>query len=669
MDKNSIVITTKNEANNIAPLLNSICRQTIQPNEVIIVDAQSTDNTRQIIRSYKDKLNLRLITRKTNRSQGRNLAISQAKHELIAITDAGCVLEKNWLEQLVKIGAPASGLYQTKPKTKLQQVFALFLASSKKEILANPSSRSLLITKTIWKKAGGYPKHLNYCEDLVFNQKINFKPAPKAIAYWQLPNDLKNYLTKIKNYTQGNFQANYQPHLKRNYLTTIKFISLLPLLPLYPLLTLLKFKKLSLLPQLTLVQFLTDFIIAKTTIQSSNLAKGLSWMGFLRITGRLLNLIKTIILARLLTPQDFGDFAIVGLSLSFLETVTQTGINPALIQLQVKLKSYLNTAWVVSIIRGIFISSVMYLTAPVISQFFNAPQTTHFFRLLSLVPLIRGFLNPALISLQKELHFRREFKFRFVLLIVDTSVAITVALITRSALAFIIAMIATVSLELILSFIIFSDRPRLAFEPKKLKTVLNYGKWITLSGVFSFLTDQGDDGLVGKLLGSVSLGYYQLAYKISNLPFTEITNTIGIVTLPLYAKYQHQPKLLRQTFKKSLILNILFSGTITLIILLFTRPLVNFLLGSQWLPIVIPLKILSLFGLLRAVSSTATPLFLATNRPKLVTLIASSKFLILALIIYPLTVKYQIIGTSLAVLIAAILIQPLIWKKISPSLS
>src|SRR3990172_12131370 len=100
--------------------------------------------------------------------------------------------------------------------------------------------------------------------------------------------------------------------------------------------------------------------------------KGISWMGSLRGVMRSMSFVRLAILARILTPAQFGVFGIASLILSFLEIVTETGINVFLVQQKDDIDEYINTSWVVSITRGILISLIILILAPTISTFFGS---------------------------------------------------------------------------------------------------------------------------------------------------------------------------------------------------------------------------------------------------------------------------------------------------------
>src|SRR3989344_3910848 len=148
----------------------------------------------------------------------------------------------------------------------------------------------------------------------------------------------------------------------------------------------------------------------------SDTVRGVSWMGVLRASTRSLTFVKIVVLARFLSPNEFGLFGIAMLALAFLEIITETGINIFLIQEKADLKEYNNTAWVVSILRGVLMSLALFLFTPYIASFFNSPGAIQLLYLTSLVPLVRGFINPAVVRFQKELLFNKEFSLRLALL-------------------------------------------------------------------------------------------------------------------------------------------------------------------------------------------------------------------------------------------------------------
>src|SRR3990170_1960854 len=241
--------------------------------------------------------------------------------------------------------------------------------------------------------------------------------------------------------------------------------------------------------------------------------RGISWIGGLRGITRLVTLLKLAILARLLTPAQFGLFGIAALVLAFLEIISETGINVFLIQHKGKYEEYVDTAWVVSIIRGAAISLFIFLLSPFIAVFFKNSAVTPLLYLTALIPLVRGFINPINIRYQKNLEFAKELSYRFAVTFIEFSASIYFAFVLRSPESLLYAMIVSGIFEVFLSFIFIKPNPKLKFEIKKASEIIKKGKWVTGFGLFNYLFSKGDDIVVGRILGEAPLGIYQNAYK------------------------------------------------------------------------------------------------------------------------------------------------------------
>jgi len=232
------------------------------------------------------------------------------------------------------------------------------------------------------------------------------------------------------------------------------------------------------------------------------------------------------------------------------------------------------------------------------------------------------------------------------------------ALITRSAVSLVWGMLAGVILEALISHIFVKPRPKFSFEIEKVKKVFHRGKWITLAGIFQYLFKQGDDILVGRLLNASALGLYQVAYKISSLPITEVSDTVIKVTLPIYVKISDDKKRLRKAFFKTVLAVFAVTFPFGLILFLFSKEIILILLGTNWLGAVGVLKVLAAFGVIRALSITTNPLFLSLKKQKYLTVVNFVGIVGLAATIFPLIASYGIIGAALSALIGAIIVAP-----------
>jgi len=396
---------------------------------------------------------------------------------------------------------------------------------------------------------------------------------------------------------------------------------------------------------------------------SKKVVRGGMWVFGLRIINRGLGFVRTIILARLLAPEDFGLLGIAMLAIATLETFSQTGFQAALIQKKDNVESYLDTAWTVSAIRGVLLFLILFFSAPLVATFFNLPQATLVIKVIAVSTLLSGFKNIGILFFQKELEFHKQFVYELSATLVDITIAITLAFILRNVWAMVWGGLAANFVRLFMSYILHSYRPHVRFDKGEFKELFGFGKWVLGSSILIFLVTQGDDIFVGKMLGVTALGFYQMAYLISNLPATEITHVISQVTFPAYSKLQDELPKLREAYLKVLQLTAFLSFPIAGLIFALAPDFTEIFLGKKWMPMVPAMRVLCIFGVTRSIGATMGPILYSAGRPKIQTKLSSIQLIVMAVIIYPLTMKWGILGSSLAVVIPNSLALILITKE------
>lgn len=389
--------------------------------------------------------------------------------------------------------------------------------------------------------------------------------------------------------------------------------------------------------------------------------KGITWNGALRLLSRLITFIRYAVLGRLLTPANFGIFGIGAMLLSFLEIITETGINIFLVQQKDEdVSRYLNSAWLVSVFRGALLGFLLFLLAPIISMFFNAPASKQIIYFMALVPFVRGFINPSIIFFQKDLEFHKFFWFRSALLVIDTTISVIVAVFTKSAISFVWGLFVSAIFEVFFSFAFIKLWPKPCLEIEKIKTILQHGFWVTLTGIFSFFAEQGDNIAVGKLMGTASLGVYQAAYKFSILPISEITDVVGTVMFPLYTKFANDKKRLFRAFIKVTSVTSLAAIFLGIVLFLFAKEIILIIMGNQWVAAASAVRVLSLYGTLRAFFAPFAPLFLSVGKQNYVAHTTFFRVIGLLVTIIPFVARWGIVGAGYSALISILVEIPII---------
>jgi PST family polysaccharide transporter/lipopolysaccharide exporter len=390
-------------------------------------------------------------------------------------------------------------------------------------------------------------------------------------------------------------------------------------------------------------------LVPTGSLASRTVKSGL-WLAGLNVIDRGLQILMLVFLANLLGPQEFGVMGIALLSLSALQQFSNLGIEAALVQRETEnVDRYLDTAWVLQIGRYTLIAALLLLGAPVVADLFGEPRAVPVLRVFAAVPLLRAIRNPGIVYFMKDLEHHRQFVYRLSGSVTQVSVAIAWALASPTVWALIAALVAADFARTIMSYLTHSYRPWPSFDRERARDLVGYGKWLTGSSMLGFLSTEGDDAVVGAVAGATALGFYQLAYRLSNAPATEISEVISGVMFPTFSKLQNDVEALRSAFLRVLQLTAFVSIPAAFGIALVTPAFVRAFLGEQWLPMVTTMQLLAGYGLLRSVGKTFGSVWKAIGRPDYITKLSLVRVLLLAVAIVPATSRWGIEGTALVV--------------------
>jgi glycosyltransferase involved in cell wall biosynthesis len=224
----SIVVTVRDEATSVEPLMRSLLGQTRAPDEIVVADGGSVDGTPERIDAiaHEADVPIRLIRGgRVNIAGGRNLAIAEASGPIVAVTDAGTTPRPDWLAELtapLQNGddvAVSSGFFHPGGRSLFQRILARVITPQIEEIDPGrflPSSRSIAFRKSWWSRAGKYPEWLDHCEDLVFDMELRdagarFEFSPAAVVDWDARPTLRAFARQYFLYGRGDGHAGLWP--------------------------------------------------------------------------------------------------------------------------------------------------------------------------------------------------------------------------------------------------------------------------------------------------------------------------------------------------------------------------------------------------------------------------------------------------------------------------
>jgi O-antigen/teichoic acid export membrane protein len=349
------------------------------------------------------------------------------------------------------------------------------------------------------------------------------------------------------------------------------------------------------------------------------IARGSAWMIAMRWAIRGVGLVSTVILARLLTPEDFGVVAMAMVAVAMLEVFTQSGVDLALLRTEAPTREHYDAAWTLEIIQGLLLGAVLFLSAPLVGGHFEDERVTLVVQLLSLRAVIGGFQNIGVVDFRRRLAFGTEFKFGVYKKLLTFSVTIVAALLLRNYWALVAGQVFGRIFEVGLSYGMSDYRPRLAMA--RIGEIWGFSRWLILSRFARLLNRQFDRWVVGSVGGAAAMGSYYIATDLASSPSDEVVMPMSRAAFPVYSRLQDDPVALRTAF-----VQVLQSMTSVSFVMGFgigavAHDFVSVVLGSQWLSAVPLIPWLGLFGALYGLVHTIDIFLVATGRERVAALL------------------------------------------------
>jgi len=374
------------------------------------------------------------------------------------------------------------------------------------------------------------------------------------------------------------------------------------------------------------------------------------WVSATKMSLRLSQVLMLIVLARFLPPRAFGLIGIALLTLSAMRRFTEIGLDAALIQQKAdNVDEYLDTTWSLEIGRGLLIFGVLFVSAPYIASFFDEPQAGIIIQVLSVSPLLRGLRNPAVVYFRKDLAFHKEFVYQASGGVSQLVVAVGYVLYSPTVWALVFASISRPAVQTVLSYWLHDYCPWPSPNLEAAKELVDYGKWITGASIVRFVYSQGDDAFVGWFLTASSLGFYQYAYRIADLPATELSGIVSQITFPAYSQLQENMEELRDALLQTTRLTAFVTFPIAFGIALVAPSFVRSIIGSEWVPMILTMQVLAMYGLMHSITRNFGAVWKSLDRPDLITKTGIVRIVCIAIFIWPATARWGFEGTAFVV--------------------
>jgi O-antigen/teichoic acid export membrane protein len=375
------------------------------------------------------------------------------------------------------------------------------------------------------------------------------------------------------------------------------------------------------------------------------------WSVVSAILKQALSLIRSIVMARLLSQHDFGLFGMANTVTTAFALLTNVGMQHSIIVQEFQddrgRAAYLNTVWTFEILRRLALSLLIVAISYPAALFYKQQQVTFVIMALALTPVIEGFQNIGMALYRKEVRFNRLVFFDAAQAVLSTVVVCFLALYVRNVWALVYGQLLTSVLSVVISYLLHPFRPRLGFDKRAYRSAFQFGKFILVINLATYITTTADNVVVGRLLGTAPLGAYVIAYSIANLPVLIVTQSLGSVLYPAYAELAAgDPNRLRQAITRVVTLGITINLAISMPLFVIPEQLVVLLYGAKWREAGQVLGVLALIGLLRGLTHLVSPLLIGLKRPDLDAKAKIAETIFFLVTIYPCTLYYGLYGAA-----------------------
>jgi len=335
--------------------------------------------------------------------------------------------------------------------------------------------------------------------------------------------------------------------------------------------------------------------------------------------------ISTVILARILAPEDFGLVAMGLVFIGYLEMLNELGVGHALIYHQDGVEAKSNAAFIMSVVVNLALAIIAIFAAPLASSFFHEPEVIPIIRALSISFILSSLGSIHKVRLKKELKFRKVFLPEIGRSSAKGIVSIVMALLGFGVWSLVFGQLAGVLISNILYWAVVPWRPRLDFDPKIARSLLDYGSQIILVGIVGMIHKNVDYLIIGNRMAPEQLGFYTMAFRIPDLVILNVCYVVSKALFPAFSKIQSNVEVLRKGYLSSLKYISLFTVPMAVGLYLLSGEIISVFFSEKWSEAIPVMQMLCLYSLGYSLSFNAGDIYKATGKPWILNLIGIFK--------------------------------------------
>ena len=338
---------------------------------------------------------------------------------------------------------------------------------------------------------------------------------------------------------------------------------------------------------------------------------GTKWIAFANIFKQVLQVIALIVFARLLSPDDFGLFAILMIFVGFLLLFTDMGTAAALIHIEAPSQKLLSSVFFFNIAVGASLTLLLMLFSHPIASFFENPKLILPMQIISLNFLILSFGIVPKANYEKALDFKPVTLIESFAVLLGISAGIAAAFSGMGVYSLVAQTLVISIITVVLLWYISDWKPSLHFSMEEIKSIWSYTANLSAFNFVNYFARNADNFLIGKFLGSSALGVYSLAYSIMLYPIQNISRVLLRILFPAFSHIKNDNTKLRKAYLKAIFFIALVSFPIMAGLIVTSGQIVEVFFGDKWANLSAILMILAPVGIIQSIGTTNGSLFMA----------------------------------------------------------
>ncbi|RRO24648.1 lipopolysaccharide biosynthesis protein [Flavobacteriaceae bacterium 14752] len=326
--------------------------------------------------------------------------------------------------------------------------------------------------------------------------------------------------------------------------------------------------------------------------------KGVFWSALEQFGNQIIGFGISVILARLLLPEEFGLIAMLAVFMALARTLIDSGLTQSLIRTENPDDADYSTVFYFNLVGSFVIYAIIYMAAPYIADFYSQPQLTSITRVFSVVFIINAFAAIQNTRLTKMMDFRTLMLVSTPSLIISGIVGVVLALKGYGVWSLVWSRIAQAVAATIQLWYWAKWKPLWLFSREKFKQHFNFGFKLTLSGILDTIYVNAYPIIIGKFFAPAQVGFYTKAEGLKMLPVRTISGIVSKITYPLFSEIQNDDVRLKNVYKRIMQMVIFLVAPTLIFIAVLAEPIFRFLYTEKWLPAVPYFQILCAAGIL-----------------------------------------------------------------------